>query len=120
MSPTRVLVVDDDAQIRTMLVMLAELGGCVAHAAPSADAALALLEATPYDTLVTDVQLSGRDGLALAAESKARWPHVHLVLMSGVAHPEPVVARAEPLGARFLEKPFEAEAFHAAIRPPVL
>jgi DNA-binding NtrC family response regulator len=119
MSPIRVLIVDDDAQVRALLVMLAELAGYAALTAHGADDALAVLAREPVDTLVTDVRLPGRDGMALAAEARARWPHLHLVVMSGVAHPESVQARAEVLGAAFLAKPFEPESFHFAIRPPV-
>jgi DNA-binding NtrC family response regulator len=119
MSPSRVLIVDDDAQVRTMLVMLAELVGCTADAVGSAEAALAVLARDAIETMVTDVRLPGRDGLALAAETRARWPHVRVVVMSGAANPDGEVARAEMLGATFLAKPFEPETFHLAIRPPV-
>lgn len=120
MPPTRVLVVDDDAQMRAMLVMLAELRGIAVDTVGNAEDALSHLEAEAYYAMITDVRLKGRDGLSLAAEARARWPNLRLVLMTGDANPDGVMDRAAILGAHFLEKPFRAEALYIAIGPAVL
>src|SRR5712691_8577708 len=82
----RILVVEDDAQVRaSILRQLASLGYAAAEA-PGGTAALAALEAAPqpYDVLLTDVVMPGPlNGEALAAEAVRRWPMVKVVFMSG-------------------------------------
>ena len=84
-----VLVVEDEALIRELLVdALADAGLDVAAAA-DAEAALRVVgpageEVRPPCVLVTDIDLGrGMDGLALAAEMRCRWPGMGVVVMTG-------------------------------------
>ena len=55
--------------------------------------------------LFTDIQMPGcLDGMDLAREVHARWPHVRLVIASGQRKP----ARAEIPDGRFIRKPYRA------------
>jgi CheY-like chemotaxis protein len=78
------------------------------HQAENTDAALKVLE-TRDDVrlLFTDIQMPGvLDGMDLARQVRARWPHVLLVITSGQKKP----TRAEiPDDGRFVAKPYRAE-----------
>ena len=66
-----ILVVDDEAEIRTSLEeILREEGYGVAGAA-DADEAMVLLRDAPYDVVLLDIWLPGRDGLEVLAEMRA-------------------------------------------------
>jgi CheY-like chemotaxis protein len=94
---TSVLVVEDDPDQRLMLgEVLSELG-CQVELAPDAAVALALLEAEPFDVVISDERMPGLSGSELAAEVAERHPATRVVLLT--AYPDaPTVERA--LGAR--------------------
>ncbi|MFN9453995.1 MAG: response regulator [Gemmatimonadota bacterium] len=107
MPPRRVLIVDDDPQVRAMLALVVGLANIQAETAADADAALAQAAATAPDAAIIDARLRGRDGFALATELRARLPGVRILLMSGDAVTDGIAERAHGLGAEFLPKPFE-------------
>jgi CheY-like chemotaxis protein len=84
----RILVVEDESQVRTSVVeQLQSLGYAVAQV-PDGMAALASFEAMakPYDLLLTDVVMPGRlNGKVLADEVARRWPSTKVVFVSGYA-----------------------------------
>jgi two-component system nitrogen regulation response regulator NtrX len=106
-----ILVVDDESQIRTSLEeILREEGYGVAGAA-DAEEALTLLRDVPYDVVLLDIWLPGRDGLEILAEIRT-WPaetRPEVVMISGHGTIETAV-KATKLGAYdFLEKPLSLE-----------
>ena len=106
-----ILIVDDEAEIRTSLEeILREEGYSVASAGTAADA-IVMLQDAPYDVVLLDIWLPDRDGLdvlgdvhALPAEAR---PEV--VIISGHGTIETAV-KATKLGAYdFLEKPLSLD-----------
>jgi CheY-like chemotaxis protein len=67
LSGLRILVVEDHDDSRELLRILLIQEGADATAVPTAEDALALYEALPYDAIVSDLTLPGRDGCALLA-----------------------------------------------------
>lgn len=105
--PVQVLVVDDDVTSRAAMRRVLEHHGYSVIVAETAADGLRLLEGThvPVDLLVTDVQMPGMLGDALAARVRESWPEMPVLFVSG----EPENARlASAAGgrARFLSKPF--------------
>jgi PAS domain S-box-containing protein len=109
----RILVVEDDPQVRQNVVQqLRGLGYAVDEAGDGA-AGLAACEAAgrsaaaSYDLVLTDVIMPGPvGGKALADAIAAKWPAVPVVFMSG--YTEDAIARDGrlPPGVRLLSKPF--------------
>lgn len=104
--PVQVLVVDDDVTARAAMRRVLEQHGYTVIVAEDAAEALRLLERThvPVDLLVTDVQMPGMLGDALAARVREAWPELPVLFVSG----EPryaSLAGAESL-THFLQKPF--------------
>jgi CheY-like chemotaxis protein len=85
-APTRVLVVDDDAMVREVLVgMMEERGYRVVQAGDGLDA-LALLDGgAAVDLLISDFAMPGMDGLALIREARRRQPQMPALLLTGYA-----------------------------------
>ena len=116
MSP-RVLLVDDEHNIRRMVgALLQEEGYEIADAANGA-AALAAVRETPPDAILLDLMMpGGPDGMATLEELKRTLPDVPVVMMSGKASLADAV-RATKLGAfQFLEKPLTSEGLLVAVR----
>ena len=116
MSP-RVLIVDDEANIRRMVGALLQAEGFETAEAGSGPAALAVLDTAVPDAILLDLMMPpGPDGLATLAELKQRVPQVPVVMMSGKATLADAV-RATKLGAfQFLEKPLTPEGVLVALR----
>ena len=102
----RVLVVEDEDVIRAMTIEFLEEAGLNVMEADTADAALRILETdgAAICLLFTDVRMPGRlDGLELARATMVRWPHIKIIVTSGM------FSRATdtiPEGADFLPKPW--------------
>jgi two-component system nitrogen regulation response regulator NtrX len=112
----RVLIVDDEANMRLMLeAVMAEEGFEVRHAASGAEA-LEIVPAFEPDLALVDLLLGGPDGIALLEQLRGRYPDLVIVMMSGHATLADAV-RATKLGAfQFLEKPVSQENVVAAAR----
>ena len=116
----RVLVVDDEANLRRMLEAVLTDEGLEVEAVESAAAALRAIPTFEPDAALLDLVLGeGADGLALLDQLRARHPDVIAVMMSGKATLADAV-RATKLGAfQFLEKPVSTESLVVTTRAAV-
>lgn len=112
---TRVLVVEDDDNVRVVTAaMVRALGGRVSQAASGAEA-LAVAAAEPLDVLVCDVVLGhGVDGVELARTLLERQPSLAVVLVSGFPRSSFDLGTLPP-GVVFLTKPLGLAALGEAI-----
>jgi CheY-like chemotaxis protein len=80
-----VLVVEDEALLRTMAVHIVEDAGFEPLEATSADEAVRILEARSDIRIVfTDIDMPGSmDGMRLAAAVRGRWPPIEIIVTSG-------------------------------------
>lgn len=80
-----VLVVDDEAPVRTLLTEALGHFGCEVLAVETAEAGLEIIASRPTEPLLvlTDVVMPGMDGLTLARRLQERLRHGKIVLMSG-------------------------------------
>jgi DNA-binding NtrC family response regulator len=111
----RILVVDDEANIRRMLAGLLDAEGHATAGAGDGAEAVRAMEADEPDAVLLDLALPGIDGLSLLERMRGRWPDVPVVMMSGRATLSDAV-RATQIGAfHFLEKPLSPEALLIAL-----
>jgi NtrC-family two-component system response regulator AlgB len=104
-----VLVVDDERNIRSHLATYVRSLGHVAEVAASAEEALALLERQPFDLVLSDVRMTGVDGLALLGEVRKRAPESLVVLMTAYATVPQAVEAMRAGAYDYLVKPFSLE-----------
>src|SRR5579862_8313060 len=85
------------------------MAGHEATVCDNANRALELLKSQPFDMMMSDVVMPGKDGLTLLEEARAAGLTVPVVMVSGQANIEMAV-RATRLGAiDFLEKPLSTD-----------
>lgn len=108
----RVLMVDDEPLLRSLL------SRALAHAdfevveAASGPAALQLLRAAPFDLVISDVQMPLMTGIELLRELRHHQPQLPVVLISGVFELAPNQSPADLGAFAVLSKPFAFEELH--------
>ena len=103
-----VLIVEDDAELRSLTAALLADGQVVTIECESAEAALAvmLIDGREVAMIFADVRLPGvMDGVDLAWEVKKRWPLLPVILTSGL--PRDRVGEL-PFGVSYMPKPWQA------------
>ena len=111
----KVLVVDDDASVRTGVQRLIRSAGFVVETFASAEDLLAAWPSDNWGCLIVDIQMPGLSGLELQTKLAALGSTVPIIFIT--AHDDPN-ARSRALNggaADFLEKPFDDEELIAAI-----
>jgi two-component system, OmpR family, response regulator MprA len=111
-----ILVVDDDAPIRRMLVRTLAAEGFEARAAPDGGAALAAIEESAPDVLVLDVAMPGLDGLDVARRVRTRGLAFPILLLTARDAVAERVAGLDAGADDYLVKPFATEELLARIR----
>lgn len=100
----RLLVVDDDPEIATMLQRALSRRGFRIDATSSPEDALQRAAATPYDGAVLDLVMPERDGAELALELRGLIPGLPIALLTGYTH-SPLLEGAERSGLKVFAKP---------------
>ncbi len=104
----RVLVVDDEPEVRSVLAKMLEVGEYEVDEAENGEAAIHHLRQQPVDLLVTDLRMPGLDGLAVVREARRILPRLAVVIVTGFSSEEAAIA-AINLGVNgYLTKPFRA------------
>ena len=105
MSRGRVLVIDDEPDMRFMLRAYLEGEDMEVFEAPSGPAALELMDeqTEDFDAVVLDHRMPLMTGIEFAKKLHERGPHPPLILFSGYLAPD-VIADAENLGLPFVNK----------------
>jgi DNA-binding response OmpR family regulator len=100
----KVLVVDDEADLRVLLTTMLRMAGHEVVEAEGGEAALAAMAAMNVDVVLLDLMMPAMDGWAVLWDLHDRPTHPPVIVMS--ARPEYSKDRP-PLGAvRYLQKPF--------------
>ncbi len=115
----KVLVADDETEIRNLIRHWLEAAGHEVTCTGSARAATAVLKAGPVDLVVTDILMPDGDGLDLISETKKLQPAARLLAMSGggrYVETTDCLRMARGFGAHAaLNKPFNREQFEGGV-----
>ena len=109
---SRVLVIDDNADIREMLLVKLQIAGFQARAAADGEHALEQLAAEPAEIIITDLFMPEKDGVETITEIRARYPDASIIAMSGwqSLHGPDYLTVAREIGAvATLRKPFDPD-----------
>ena len=115
----RILVVDDEVQIRTMLTEILEQEGYEVHAAKNGEEGLDLAGRLAFDLVITDMIMPVKDGLKFIMELVRDHPEMKIIAISGggAIKAERYLTMAGYLGdIATLEKPFKLEVLLELIR----
>jgi DNA-binding NtrC family response regulator len=115
-SQRKVLVVDDDENIRAAFSDLLKTEQCSMIPAASAEEAIAKLTHHHVDLVITDVRLKGQSGATLLLQVKAQQPNLPIIVITG--YPNSISEQdAKAFGAEyFFVKPLELTVIREAIR----
>ena len=114
-SDLRVLLVDDEAEVRGALADMIGTSGHTAFQAAGGKEALAWLDAgQPVDLVLTDLGMPGMTGADVARAVRARWPQVRLGLMTGWDETEGLVSDTSAIVDFVIAKPFNLQALLSA------
>ena len=115
----RILVVDDEEQIRSMLTQMLEHEGFVVDTAENGEEGMDLITRHAYDLIITDMIMPIKDGLKLIMELIRDYPDQRILAISGggAIKAERYLTMAGYLGDDIatLEKPFKRESLLALV-----
>jgi len=106
---SRILVVEDDQVQRDVIADILTAADYIVCEAASAQEGLAILRSESFDMLLTDLRMSGMDGLALLREAKRIRPDIEAIVMTAYATVETAVTAMKEGAADYLQKPFDKE-----------
>jgi len=115
----RILVIDDDEQMRVLLRQVMEWSGFTVDDAENGRKGMQIQRRQPADLVVTDLIMPEQEGLETISLLKKEFPAVKIVAISGGGRigPEAYLPAARELGADLVfSKPFDVKEFVAAVR----
>lgn len=104
----RILVIDDEQDVRDVLYDILTIANHDARACASGAQALEILAQESFDAIISDIRMPGMDGIELYRQVRARWPHLatRMIFATG----DGMSARSRQFRSEtrqpFLDKPF--------------
>ncbi len=108
--PGKILIVDDETNIRKGLRAILSKDGHQVRDAGTAEEALQLLQTFPVEAAIVDIRMPGMSGTDLLATIRQRWPAVVVVLLTGHGTLESAMAAVKEGAHDYLLKPAQPEA----------
>jgi two-component system KDP operon response regulator KdpE len=115
MASERVLIVDDEPQIRRALQTALAGHGYDVAVASDGDSAMTLIGAHPPDAIVLDLVMPGMDGFAVLREIRS-WSEVPVIVLSARGQEQDKVSALDLGADDYLTKPFGTSELLARIR----
>ena len=115
----RILIIDDEPQIRSMLTLMLEREGYEVVEASDGVAGIKLYRQNPADLIITDLIMPNKDGIGMIIDLKKEFPDVKIIAMSGggLNKPDGYLKGAKKLGAACtLTKPIDREEMLRAVK----
>jgi two-component system, NtrC family, response regulator AtoC len=114
--PSRVMVVDDDAETLALMHEIVAKEGFEVETAEDAETALRRLEQWQPELLITDIHMPGMDGLALLAAVREKEPDIPVVLLTAYGSLKTAVDAIKAGAFDYLSKPFVVEDIRLVVR----
>jgi DNA-binding NtrC family response regulator len=102
-----VLVVDDDAFVRSFMAMILREEGHSVVEAPNGKEALARFLNSEFDLVITDLKMPGMSGLELMQEGKKNKPDIHWIIITAYGSIGSAVEAIKAGASDYLTKPFK-------------
>lgn len=115
----RILILDDDAELRAMLERYLSSQGFEVRSVPTAAAMDKLLTRERYDVLVLDVMMPGEDGLAVCRRLRAQNDTIPILMLTARGDPIDRIIGLEMGADDYLPKPFTPRELAARLQAMV-
>src|SRR6202140_893806 len=119
-SPTgSVLIIDDEAEIRESLQTLLEMEGFEVDTAVSGEDGLSQMADRPFDLVLLDLTLPGRNGMEILSEIHSHDARLPVIMITAYGTVENAVRAMQSGAANFVQKPWDNEKLLADVRAAV-
>jgi two-component system phosphate regulon response regulator OmpR len=105
-SPNRILVLDDDAEMRGLLQRYLSENGFSVRTAPDAAALERAMSREPADVLILDLMMPGEDGLSVCRRLRSQGDQIPIIMLTARGDPVDKVLGLEMGADDYLAKPF--------------
>ncbi len=116
----RILIIDDEAQVRTMLMEYLERDGYEVMVAADGEIGMALFREEHFDIVIIDIIMPEKEGIEVIEEFRLHFPDTKMIAISGGSHnldANNLLHTAKLLGAHCtLLKPFGREELLNAVK----
>lgn len=114
MPSATIMIVDDEAAVRTAIGAVLDLEGYTVVEASDGEEAIRSMRTGAVDAVISDVRMPCVDGISLAGWMANNTPAITLLLMSSARRS--LALRGLPSEALFFQKPFQMPALLAALK----
>jgi DNA-binding NtrC family response regulator len=114
-----VLIIDDESEIRESLQTLLEMEGFSVETAASGEAGLQRIGEHPFDLVLLDLALPGRDGMEVLAEIRSHENSLPVIMITAYGTVENAVRAMQSGAANFVQKPWDNEKLLADVRAAI-
>ena len=111
----RILIADDEPNIRQGLAEALKDQGYEIEQAPSGEAALTLLESAPFDLVLVDLVMEEMDGIQVLQEINRQWPQTEVVIITAHGTIETAVKALKEGAYDYLTKPINVKRFRSYV-----
>ena len=115
-STERVWIIDDDRSIRWVLERALAQADIQTTSFETGDRALAQLEQTQPEVIISDVRMPGIDGLSMLEKIGEKWPNIAVIIMTAHSDLDSAVASYKGGAFEYLPKPFDIDEAVSLVR----
>ena len=112
----RILIVDDEPDMRSGLRQILRRRGYTAESAGDVREAMELFRAEPFDVVLTDLMLPGGSGIEVLEQIKAEWSETLVILFTGYATVETAVEAIRKGAFDYIPKPFSPQQLEVVLQ----
>jgi two-component system NtrC family response regulator len=116
MSKGRILVIDDDPSLRRVLQAQLEKEEYEVEVAASAQETLSVLQLRSFELLITDLKMPGMSGLDLLKETRLRYPHTIIIMLTAFGTVDTAVEAMKAGAYDYLTKPVHPDEMSVVVR----
>jgi DNA-binding NtrC family response regulator len=116
----RILIIDDDENIRTVLATIFEDEGYVVETADTAKKGIEKSEKVFYNLALIDVRLPDREGIELLSKFHSTKPKMRKIIVTGYPTLQNAMSAVNKGADAFIMKPFEVEKMLQAIKEQLM
>ena len=115
-APARLLIVEDDDDLRQIVSQRFEDAGYAVSIATTGPAAIESVESAPPDLVLLDVMLPGLDGVEVCRRLRAKYPLLYIIMLTARADELDRVVGLEVGADDYVTKPFSLQEVVARVR----
>lgn len=94
----KVLIIDDEDEVRSLLDDLLNREGYLSKPCASGEAAIDILKKDKFDVVLLDIKLSGSSGLEVLKNIREHHKEIPVVMITGFGYDEDLIAKSKQLG----------------------